>query len=282
MTTTRTCIVSLSLALATAAVPRPAVAAPPPDKVAETGSHLVKATVRGPLAFRLVGMRGPIEVVTHPRNEVILSVTDSDVRSVKLVPHGTDRMEAEFDGQPTLRDGRARLTLPRGSSVDLKTVSGDISVDGLGGELRVRSISGNVRARATTATEIRTVSGDISAEGVGGDLRLKSVSGQTRVSTTAAAPRVEFESVSGDLRFTGTCGARCRLGLSTLSGQLTLALDPRSSFEVRLRTSSGELRDELGMTVTRRDRRETSARFGKGEGLIEARSFSGDLITRKR
>ena len=100
-----------------------------------------------------------------------------------------------------------------------------------------------------------------------------------------------FQSINpaGSLEWSGTCGRDCHLSAETVSGELRMALDPKSSFELSYTSHSGELRDELNLSVKRAPTRKhgmasgwMEATFGKGEGVIEADAFSGNLIVKKK
>jgi hypothetical protein len=242
--------------------------------------------VRGPVAFTLHTMAADVEIAGDAGKQVTLTVTDGDARDVKLVARA-DRVEAEFDGHATLRAGHARVTLPRGSSLDIKTVSGDLKATATGGDVRFRSMSGGARLQGAGSVDLQVVSGDVDLKDPTGALRIKTVSGRAQVTTAGhPATRLDFDSTSGDLVFGGACGPKCRIGGRTLSGDVRLVLDPRSSFELKFQSHSGDLKDELGMTVAERRPRpagsDVVARYGKAEGAIELRTFSGDLAVRKR
>ena len=120
-------------------------------------------------------------------------------------------------------------------------------------------------------------------------MRLHTVSGHGIVNTASGAPQVEFQSASGNMDWSGVCGKDCHVSAETVSGELQLALDPRSSFELSYTSHSGELRDELNLAVKRAPRRKhgmasgwLEASFGKGEGVIEADAFSGNLTLKKK
>jgi DUF4097 and DUF4098 domain-containing protein YvlB len=124
---------------------------------------------------------------------------------------------------------------------------------------------------------------------VAGPVRLHTVSGNVVVATAGAAPQVEFQSASGSLEWSGACAKDCHLSAETVSGELRLNLDPKSSFELSYTSHSGELRDEMNLSVKRAPRRKhgmssgwLEASYGKGEGVIEADAFSGSLLVKKK
>src|SRR5204863_907612 len=96
--------------------------------------------------------------------------------------------------------------------------------------------------------------------------------------------QLDFETTSGDLRWTGGCGPRCRLTAATVSGDLSFRVDPSSSFELRFQTYSGDLQDRVGLTGVQLGRRGLArpARYGAGEGVVDCRTFSGDLRLERR
>ena len=156
----------------------------------------------------------------------------------------------------------------------------------LGGEAMVRSLSGDVSVSGAIGVDLRTISGDARVEGQGA-MRVKTVSGDVEVRDTGLkSTTVELESTSGDIRWSGSCGPGCRLGAGTVSGDIELGLDPGSSFAFTMQSHSGELEDELGLQVTRSGGRRRGAdvqgRYGRGEGAIACRTFSGDVQLRKR
>ncbi|TMA43204.1 MAG: hypothetical protein E6J82_07410 [Deltaproteobacteria bacterium] len=120
-------------------------------------------------------------------------------------------------------------------------------------------------------------------------MRLHTVSGHAVVATSGAAPQVEFQSASGGLDWAGICARDCHLSAETVSGELRLNVDPKSSFELSYTSHSGELRDEVNLAVKRAPKRKhgmssgwLEATFGKGEGMIEADAFSGSLVVKRK
>jgi Putative adhesin len=256
-----------------------------PADARATGSGTATLAVKGAVRLRQAAKSGGIEVVGSDRLQVSATLThahghDADLA---LVQHG-DYVDVEFGGRRTLRSGHLRVELPRGSQVELTSMSGDVTVLSISGEVRVRTLSGEVRVSGSGAAVVQSVSGDVSIEYASGPVKLHTVSGDARISSTEAAPTLEYQSTSGKLDWSGTCAKGCHLGAETVSGNARLHLDAKSSFELSYSSHSGDLRDELQLEVKRHQRRQRSGRggwmeasFGKGEGLIECDTFSGDL-----
>jgi hypothetical protein len=104
---------------------------------------------------------------------------------------------------------------------EYRTVSGDLVLDGTGGDVRIKGVSSDISLRAEAALaslEINTVSGDVSAVAPSIDqLRMTTVSGDIELEGILAdGPQHRIETVSGDFSMgaTGNLTVEVR-GLST-------------------------------------------------------------------
>ena len=89
--------------------------------------------------------------------------------------------------------------------------------------------------------------------------------------------------------WSGNCAKDCHLNAETVSGELRFTVDSRSSFELSYTSHSGELRDEVNLAVKRSPARKhgfsggwLEATYGRGEGVIDADAFSGNLTLKKK
>jgi putative adhesin len=243
--------------------------------------------VKGPVTFQVRAQGGEVEVVATDKRQVSVTLSDAPPEEITLSAFG-DRVEPSFRGRRTLRRGKLRVELPRGSRLDLASMSGDVSAQRIA-DVRVRTMSGDVKLSGVSRVDVQTISGDARIEEAAGPVRLHTVSGSMTVATSGTAPQVEFQSASGSLDWSGVCAKDCHLSAETVSGDLRLSLDPKSSFELSYTSHSGELRDELDLAVKRAPRRKhgmasgwLEASYGKGEGVIEADAFSGSLVVKKK
>ncbi len=243
--------------------------------------------VKGPVTFQVRAQTGEVEVVATDRRQVSVTLTDAPPEEIALFAFG-DRVEPSFHGRRTLRRGKLHVELPRGSRLDLASMSGDVTAQKIG-DVRVRTMSGDVKLSGIGKADVQTISGDARIEDAAGPVRLHTVSGHAVVTTAGAAPQVEFQSASGSFDWAGVCAKDCHLSAETVSGEVRLAVDQRSSFELSYTSHSGELRDEVNLAVRRSPGRKHGMRsgwleasYGKGEGVIEADAFSGSLIVTKK
>ena len=203
-------------------------------------------------------------------------------------------------------DQRLDVVVPVGTRVTAQTVSGDVSVTGVRGELEAGTVSGEVNASdAVRRVALNSVSGSVRGTNFEGDVRANSVSGEVVLDQIvgeidaqsvsgevevrrARTSRLRMESVSGELTYDGTIERDGRYELSSHSGEIHLALPSDVGARLSLRTFSGSIdtefpltmggttRDDQGRTTRGRDRR-MDFTLGSGGATIVAETFSGSI-----
>jgi hypothetical protein len=251
------------------------------------GQGSATLAVKGPITFRVAAQGGDIDVVSVDKPQVTVRLENvSGNPDVALFSFG-DRVEPRFRHRHSLRGGKLHVELPKGSRLEVESMSGDVTAQRLG-EAKIRTLSGEVRLTQVGKLDIQSISGDVHVDDASGPVRLHTVSGKVSLAMRNPAPQVEFQSASGSLDFKGACGKDCHVSANTVSGDLHLALGQHSSFELSYSSHSGELRDGLDLDVKRTPRSRHGGRgalegtYGKGEGVIEADAFSGNLTLSKQ
>ncbi len=242
---------------------------------------------------------------------------ESDVKGqleravVSMVEHG-GRVEVRttYTGRNSRVSVDYAVTAPAGTSVYAHSISGDIKITNIKGEVRADAISGDVDAVAAAgATLVRTVSGNASASGVANpnELRVSSVSGAVRVNGAkvrsldadsisgdvdlrgTSCERLSARSISGNLTFEGALESGGRYEFRSQSGDIHLALAGATGFEVDASTFSGNVRSDLPVTLRpaegssgRPSRHSVHGVFGNGSAQLALRSFSGDITIAKK
>jgi hypothetical protein len=203
-------------------------------------------------------------------------------------------------------DQRLEVVVPVGTRVAAKSVSGDVRVTGVRGELEAGTVSGEVTASdAVRRIALSSVSGAVHGTNLEGDVRANSVSGEVLLDQVAGeidaqsvsgevdvrrarSPRVKMESVSGSITYDGSLSRDGRYELSSHSGEINLALPSDIGADLSLRTFSGSIDSEIPLTMrgdTRQDgRRSYGPRerrmdftLGGGGARITAETFSGSI-----
>ncbi|MBW8483893.1 DUF4097 family beta strand repeat-containing protein [Actinomadura parmotrematis] len=161
-----------------------------------------------------------------------------------------------------------RVRLPRATALRVQGGDGDVTVTGMGGDLRLASGSGAVRARDLRARSLYATAGD-------GDVR---VSGQA----TAAVLRTGSGSVVASALRAGTVTAHAGDGslnlsfaappdgvdASTGSGQVRIAL-PQAAYRVVTHTGSGHVDVDPAVHRDTASARTIAVRAGDGSIRIE-------------
>ena len=201
----------------------------------------------------------------------------------------------------SMGDTRYEVSVPVGTRLVLRAVSGDVTAKGVKGELEASSVSGDVDvADGAGDVDLETVSGDLTAErlsgrivatSVSGDVSLNDVNGELEVETVSGEMRLSAirskvlrtETVSGELTYDGTLDADGRYDFRSHSGDLRLGVPANAGGTVRLETFSGAVESVFPMTMqpngggsSRPKRLEFT--FGNGGARITAETFSGDII----
>jgi DUF4097 and DUF4098 domain-containing protein YvlB len=208
--------------------------------------------------------------------------------------HGDTHVSVDFE-----------VTVPYGTEVSVKSVSGDVDVEDVKGELqaesvsgevtvsnaerlvRAKSVSGNVEVVSATSerdAEIGSVSGDVDIRGITArDLDVSSVSGDVKI-LDASCGRASAESVSGDIRYSGSLASGGRYEFQSHSGDVRIEISEDIGFELEAETFSGEIESDFPLTVhsLRGKQREVSGIYGDGSAFIQATTFSGDVTIERR
>lgn len=198
-----------------------------------------------------------------------------------------------------------RVRVPIGTEVEVSSVSGDVEVTGVDGETSVNSVSGDVRVGdAGHLVRAKSVSGGVEVERVRSneDLEISSVSGDVVMVDVEAeeldvasvsgdvdmdevwCEEGEFDSVSGEIRYTGRIAPGGRYEFKSHSGDVVITLGGEVGFELDASTFSGDIESDFEMRLSSdgRERSSVSGIVGDGSAVIEATTFSGDVILRRR
>lgn len=198
------------------------------------------------------------------------------------------------------------LTVPSGADLLVKTISGNVRVSNVRGELRAQTVSGNLITTAVSRVHMaKTVSGnieisgaeeDISAGSLSGDvalsgvkarsIRLETISGDVRL-TDVEVERADVGTMGGDIDYTGRLAKAGRYELHTHAGDIRVTPISPSGLDVEASTFNGDVRSEFELTLRSRadaaGRRQTiRGSYGDGGAVVALRSFNGDITIVKR
>jgi len=205
------------------------------------------------------------------------------------------------------------IAVPVGVTVAVKSISGNVVVSGVRGEVRAETVSGDVSVDSTPNLAMaKTVSGDVIARDIGGlttlvlstvsgsviasglkvrALEAGSVSGDVKLSGMQVE-RVEAKSVSGSIDFDAPLVKAGRYEFTSHSGNVRVVISGNTGFELDADTFSGSVRSDVPVTLRTvgrdgRDRRGASNRairgsYGDASAILSIRSHSGSVVITKK
>jgi DUF4097 and DUF4098 domain-containing protein YvlB len=195
------------------------------------------------------------------------------------------------------------VTAPAGTRLTASSVSGDVSVRGVTGNVVAASVSGDVHVSNGAQVVAKSVSGDVTAAALnGGDVGIASVSGDLKLDdvraqrlnaetvsgsvlvTRATSAGVNLKSVSGDIDFDGVSSRGGRYEFQSHSGDVTARFAGPAGFELQASTFSGDLRAEPAVLVKSSSTSRGSLRgtIGDGSATVRATTFSGSVTVTMR
>lgn len=204
------------------------------------------------------------------------------------------------------------ITVPSSIDVSLKTISGDIVVTNVRGEVRANTTSGDVEANGTPNISLaKTVSGNVTARNISSTttLTLGTVSGNIVTASLKVraleagtvsgdlllrglqAERLDAKSVSGNIEFAAPLSRGGRYTFNSHSGDVRIAVTNGAGFELDASTFSGSIRSDFPITLRTgpdarggrgRASRTIRGSFGDAGAVLSVRSFSGSVVIAKQ
>jgi DUF4097 and DUF4098 domain-containing protein YvlB len=164
----------------------------------------------------------------------------------------------------------------------LQSVSGDVRAD-VAADADVKTVSGNISVKGhgqAGSLHFTSVSGDLSVERLGGDVELSTVSGDMK-GTLDGARGLRARTTSGDMRLDGRMGRAVSVDVESVSGDMTLNAGADGGYTYELRTFSGDIDNCFGARAERTSEyapgRVLRGTRGEGAGKVYMKSMSGEL-----
>lgn len=218
------------------------------------------------------GMRGRIDVVGVDGDRARVVATprgDADPSVVDLVvlSHGDSitictvwtrqrgrcepgRLVHEGDGDRDDRDLQVdlRVEVPRGRTLDARTLNGSLCVGGTTGRVKAETVNGDVTVRVPEGdVEAQTTNGRADAWSATGAVTAEATNGRIEVRIDRVPPGgdVSYETVNGSVVFSIPSAADVRIDAAAVNGAVTGGGGGSSAGRrVRIRTVNGAIRIE--------------------------------------
>lgn len=138
------------------------------------------------------------------------------------------------------------------------TTSGDLKLDGSCNTFSFKSVSGDLTSNTlhTKHTEFYSTSGKMKVEDFIGDLDFRSISGDVYVVYSEFNNNIDIKTTSGDSK---------------------IWLPENSEFYISLKSTSGDIRTDFPVTVTKSSKKSLEGTVGSNKNKITGTSLSGDF-----
>ncbi len=242
----------------------------------------------------LTNDNGTILVRGVPRNEVhIVAIKHSSNVEIDTETVGNRiRFDTHiFDPNMKMADRMVDYTLevPEKTLLEVRNISGRITVDGVKGSVNVDALNSMIDLTGISGNmNLRSVSGNMSIERSSGRIEANSISGDLRF-TDLECQSIDASTASGNIVYIGNFYDNGRYALSNYSGTIDVYTVPNSSFELDARSVKGSVVSELPLRSRphynfnpERMRQSLLGVYNDGAASVHLSSFSGRITIRKK
>ena len=254
----------------------------------------------------IFNLSGDVEIIGWDRSEIQVTGTVGDdaeefvfevsgkMTTIKVkVP---DRIHGHKDVSSDLL-----IRLPEGSSIEVSTVSADITAEGVRGEQELQSVSGDLvtdifdqdidaetvsgdvevtGSNEDSEAKLESVSGDVMADGLSGDIKAGSVSGDVDI-TDGDFGRAKIETVNGDITYVAALRSDGKLDVETVNGTVDVMFVGDVSADFDIETFNGRIRNCFGPEAERTSKYapgwELEFTWGDGDARVTIATLNGGL-----
>jgi DUF4097 and DUF4098 domain-containing protein YvlB len=271
-------------------------------EVKESGPASATGTVM------IENISGSVVVVGWDKAEVSVEGTLSgDIEELRFkTGKNKTQIEVVYPKNQKNIKGEANLVInvPRGSRLEVESISAFIEVSDVTGQVDVSSISGDVTVTGECEElEAESISGDVFVEGGAPEIEIGSISGKVKASgkvsdievgTVSGSIDLAFEkylglnveSVAGDATVKGDLAGDAHFSFNLHSGDLTLTVPGDLSADFEIETFSGEIDNDFGQKSRKTSKyapgRELEFTVGGGAARVRINTFSGDVVIRTK
>jgi DUF4097 and DUF4098 domain-containing protein YvlB len=203
------------------------------------------------------------------------------------------------------------VTAPTGIHVTANSMSGNIKITDIRGDLSANTLSGDVTiSGAARVNGAKTMSGtieisDVKTDGgleastMSGDVRLRHVSARRITGGTVSGDvrledidcsSVTAHTINGEITFGGALVRQGRYEFRTNSGDVRLTLTSNTGFEIEANSFSGDVRSDYPITTHGTmdsggrgpHRTVLHGTYGDGSAVVTVTTFSGSIVVGKK
>jgi DUF4097 and DUF4098 domain-containing protein YvlB len=175
----------------------------------------------------------------------------ADLKNIQVTMNqegSTVRVTAQRSDKRTGADNSgasAKLTVPPGSILQLRTSNGKVTTSGETADVSVQNSNGTVDVRgAAGALDLKTSNGNITVNGGSETIALETSNGTIEASTTKDV-QITATSSNGSLKFSGPLAAKSKNVLRTDNATIVVTLPAAASFTLDASTSNGKIASDF-------------------------------------
>lgn len=223
--------------------------------------------VGGDAALELSNVAGDVEVRAGASGSIEINYTIKDDRIEVLMSQDGDTVNVEVKYPENVRNVKGgvnfEIRFPAQGNLNLRTVSGNISAEGISGSIELETVSGDVSVTdCSQRMELKTVSGDVIMDGLG-------------------ASNVDAATMSGDVIYKNGDLLDGPYEFATTSGKIKVSHGSNASYRVAGNTVSGSVNTNIGSLTVKKAKYgpNTSVRgdFGSGDVSLDLSVVSGGI-----
>lgn len=245
---------------------------PTTSRVSASNQRSERFTPSGPIHARVGARSGDVTVRAGTESELVVTLSASSSKYAHLLEGAEihfDPARQELTVRTVPRDlaissrglrGATRswfdfghgdldvlVLLPAASSLEVTTVSGDVSIKGELSEIGIDGVSGDVRvADPCERLEARTASGDVTTAQVHDELKVRSASGD--VLCRGAATKTDIQSASGDVDVAAERPGD--INIKAVSGDVRVRVARGLAVDINGNSVSGDLGTNIDLDAT--------------------------------
>lgn len=212
----------------------------------------------------LVKVKVPRNNSNNISSDLVVRVPEDSSLEVSTV--SADITSEEIEGEQNLKTVSGDVYVQAAESdISAQAVSGDVNVDGNGGEIE---------------TQANTVSGDVEINNVAGEVGAEAVSGEVIV-RDGSFDRVNLNTVNGEIVFHAELRDSGKLSVETVNGDVDILFAGGVSARFDIETFNGDIDNCFGPKAERTSKYapgwELSFSEGDGDGRVTITTLNGDV-----
>jgi len=170
------------------------------------------------------------------------------------------------------------LEVPADCVVRVKNVSGDIYLEKVSGNHRLKNVSGSIVFSDVKSEEFMAKSVSGSVKGINLECAcadIGTVSGSVKLSGMEVE-ELDVSTVSGSIKFEGGLGDG-RHDLGTVSGSISLKIPEDTNLDIKASSISGRLKSDMNIKFTTISRKRWIGQINKGGSIMKLKTVSGSM-----